>query len=135
MYMMIEKRTPTEWCERTGIVIMDPDGWDRKNFEVDYAISLTRDEFLGKAFLSTCLKWPHPLNDEEQVTWEAEEEEPTNVVPLLTAVKDLLETPEIAGLLEAAHAMHSIYTALVEAGFTEAQALMLTGQMAAGRPQ
>lgn len=141
---MSEKIRPEEWMSRTGIVILDADGWDRKNFDADWEIPLTRDEFLGKAFMSTCPRWPHPLLDEEQLKWEfphmlSEDhipmEEKSNVVPLLTAVKDLLETPEIAGLLEAAKAMRSIYEALVEAGFTEVQALTLTGQMSAGRTQ
>lgn len=142
--MSTEKKTPNEWMAVTGIEIMDPDGWDRRNFDADWEIPLTRDEFLGKAFMSTCPRWPHPLQDEEQIAWEWPHmlpedrvplEEKNNVVPLLTAVKDLLETPEIAGLLEAAKAMRSIYEALVEAGFTEMQALTLTSQMAAGNVQ
>jgi len=49
------KRTPAEWEQVTGIRILDPDGWDRKNFEVDWAIPLTEKEFIAKAFTSTII--------------------------------------------------------------------------------
>lgn len=59
-------RTPDEWCELTGIQIMDPDGWDRKNYFVSWNTPITREEFIKKAWMSTCLSWPQPLLDEEK---------------------------------------------------------------------
>lgn len=46
-------RTPEEWQVETGIRILDPDGWDRSNFEEDWARRITRSEFQAKADVST----------------------------------------------------------------------------------
>lgn len=48
------KLTPDEWGAKFGIVVWDPDGWDRKNYEEDWAKPLTIDEYEKKAALSTC---------------------------------------------------------------------------------
>lgn len=48
-----EKRTPDEWQNILGITVLDPDGWDRKNFAVDWAKPLTQAEFQAKADMST----------------------------------------------------------------------------------
>ena len=47
------KKTPDEWCQETGIIVRDPDGWDRRNFSEDWAIPLTWEEFVTKAMFST----------------------------------------------------------------------------------
>lgn len=47
------KRLPGEWEERLGILILDPDGWDRRNLTEDYNTPLTQEEFLERACLST----------------------------------------------------------------------------------
>lgn len=54
------KRTPDEWLatpDYTGIVVLDPDGWDRSNFEESWAEAITRDEFESRIGTSTC-QWP-----------------------------------------------------------------------------
>lgn len=57
------KKAPETWCLDTGIKILDPDGWDRKDYESWYT-PITRDEFIGRARRSTCYAWPTPLYDE-----------------------------------------------------------------------
>jgi len=53
-----ERLTPNEWLKDPrlhGIKIIDPDGWDRKNFEEDWAKPLTLAEMRDKVNISTCL--------------------------------------------------------------------------------
>jgi hypothetical protein len=40
-----------------GIVVYDPDGWDRSNFDVSWAEKITEEEFNKRLATSTCL-WP-----------------------------------------------------------------------------
>ena len=48
------KYNSEQWCKLTGIVVIDPDGWDRKgNFQADWHKSITLDEFLEKCIPST----------------------------------------------------------------------------------
>ena len=50
------KLTPNEWCLLTGIIVFDPDGWDRRGrdkFDEDWAKYLTFDEFMNKCSIST----------------------------------------------------------------------------------
>jgi len=53
----MERRTPDEWLEdeRFGycIRVLDPDGWDRKNYTEDWSKPLTEDEMHGKVMRST----------------------------------------------------------------------------------
>jgi len=49
-----EKKLPEDWSRELNITVRDPDGWDRKNFETDWMIPLTRAEFNAKASRSTC---------------------------------------------------------------------------------
>lgn len=50
----LELRTPTEWAELRGIVILDPDGWRTKDApRFDEPISL--NEFTERVTVSTCL--------------------------------------------------------------------------------
>lgn len=47
--------TPDEWLdtdEFKGIIIMDPDGWDRRNFEESWNTPIDKHEFLCR--LSQC---------------------------------------------------------------------------------
>ena len=44
---------PEEWAEIYGIEILDPDGWDRKNFKQDWARPLTEGAFSTKMMQST----------------------------------------------------------------------------------
>lgn len=47
------RRTPEEWAKRIGVTILDPDGWDRSNFEESWSTPLTESEFRLRASLST----------------------------------------------------------------------------------
>jgi hypothetical protein len=53
---MSDTRTPDAWLqteEFRSLIVLDPDGWDRKNFEEDWARPLTLEEFSGKLMVST----------------------------------------------------------------------------------
>lgn len=58
------KKAPEIWCLDTGITICDPDGWDRKNYDISWYEPITREEFIRRAMMSTCYEWPNPLHDE-----------------------------------------------------------------------
>jgi hypothetical protein len=60
--------TPDSWCQLTGIVILDPDGWDRSaaNFQDEWNKPLCFEEFYGKAVNSTTRQFPHCEADELQ---------------------------------------------------------------------
>jgi hypothetical protein len=47
------KRLPVEWQEIDGVQIMDPDGWDRRNFEESWNTPITQAEWLDRASQST----------------------------------------------------------------------------------
>lgn len=47
------KRTPAVWQDLLGLRVLDPDGWDRSDFDADWARPLTRPEFEAKAMQST----------------------------------------------------------------------------------
>lgn len=49
-------KTPDEWLREpqySNTFILDPDGWDRSNFEKDWAIPLTEKEFRNKLMFCT----------------------------------------------------------------------------------
>lgn len=51
------KLTPDEWLKKDeyyGLVILDPDGWDRSNFEASWKEPITKDEFDRRWGESTC---------------------------------------------------------------------------------
>lgn len=51
------KLTPDEWLalpEFAGIDVLDPDGWDRANYEASWAEPLSRDEMIARVERSTC---------------------------------------------------------------------------------
>jgi hypothetical protein len=50
------KKTINEWEKETGITVIDPDGFDRKN-PVLYKLTFTKEEFMKGAMWSTC-SWP-----------------------------------------------------------------------------
>lgn len=59
----LEKKTPDEWLQEPdfeGIVVMDPDGWDRKNYEESWAEPITSLEMSKRLGTSTCT-WPIEL--------------------------------------------------------------------------
>jgi hypothetical protein len=54
------KRTSEEWDKRLtkplGITILDPDGWDRKNYQYSFKEELiTAEEFRDRVYQSTCM--------------------------------------------------------------------------------
>lgn len=58
------KKVPEIWCLDTGIQILDPDGWDRKDPDSWY-VPITRTDFIKRAMKSTCDRWPEPLFDDD----------------------------------------------------------------------
>jgi hypothetical protein len=57
----MDLRTPDEWLahpEYEGTVVLDPDGWDRKNFSVSWAEPITRIEFDRRLTESTIMLKP-----------------------------------------------------------------------------
>lgn len=63
----MEKLTPEEWEVRTGISIMDPDGW-RRSGDPTWTEPIDRDDFLKRAAMSTTRRWPMPLLDAGEVS-------------------------------------------------------------------
>lgn len=54
---MTDLRTPSEWETELRITIMDPDGWDRKNYAEDWIKPISREEFELKAGRSSVMMW------------------------------------------------------------------------------
>lgn len=50
-----------EWSGYLGILVTDPDGWDRKNFNESWAEPISREEFLARAFSSTTDYLPYGM--------------------------------------------------------------------------
>lgn len=52
------KKTPDEWLKDSrfaGITVLDPDGWDRSDFEKSWAEEITEGEMNRRIIMSTCL--------------------------------------------------------------------------------
>jgi len=52
------KKTPDEWLKDSrfaGITVLDPDGWDRSDFEKSWAEEITEGEMNRRVIMSTCL--------------------------------------------------------------------------------
>jgi hypothetical protein len=52
------KRTPEEWLKEkifSGYTIMDPDGWDRSGFEIDWKRRITEGEMWTKLMQSSVI--------------------------------------------------------------------------------
>lgn len=50
------KKKPDDWLkteEFKHITILDPDGWDRSNYDVDWNIPITREEMWNKTMMCT----------------------------------------------------------------------------------
>lgn len=61
--MTEELKTSQEWYEEIpkelGLVIYDPDGWDRTNYQFSFHEELiTKKEFKRRLMYSTCLSGP-----------------------------------------------------------------------------
>ena len=53
-----EVKTSDQWNKEddSGVIIMDPDGWDRSNYEYSYYEELiTEEEYYRRKMFSTCL--------------------------------------------------------------------------------
>lgn len=46
------------WSTKLGVLVTDPDGWDRKNFEASWREKITEDEFRTRLQKSTSLVMP-----------------------------------------------------------------------------
>lgn len=53
-YFRKKKELPQMWERLLDILVMDPDGWDRRNFDIDWNKKLSLKDFLIKASESTC---------------------------------------------------------------------------------
>jgi hypothetical protein len=50
-----ELKTSEEWSKNSSVIILDPDGWDRCNFQFSwYEEKITFEEFEMRTFISTC---------------------------------------------------------------------------------
>lgn len=57
--MAPEMKCAAAWlCEPQyrGIVVFDPDGWDRSNYEASWKEEITEDEFRARLLMSTCFR-------------------------------------------------------------------------------
>lgn len=70
------KKSSEIWCFDTGIQVLDPDGWNRMDYENSWYEEITRDEFIRRATMSTCRRWPNPLWDEEEETTDIDRKNP-----------------------------------------------------------
>lgn len=70
---MEEKKTSKQWESESYIKIIDPDGWDRTNFEYSFNEELiTYDEFNNRRLRST-IRWvniPKTPHNEKERTFE-----------------------------------------------------------------
>lgn len=50
-------KTSQEWLDilYPGTIVMDPDGWDRKNFEKNWNEKINKEEFEKRLCYSTCI--------------------------------------------------------------------------------
>lgn len=53
------KKTSAEWYEEDSWIIVDPDGWDRGNYQYSfYGEKITQEEYFKRRDNSTCLMVP-----------------------------------------------------------------------------
>lgn len=50
---METKASSEHWAEVTGVIVFDPDGWDRQNFEASWSEEITLAEFKRRVWMST----------------------------------------------------------------------------------
>lgn len=61
-----QEKTSDEWLatdEFAGVQVMDPDGWDRQNFQESWAEKITHDEFMRRLCRSTVLEDRRPTQE------------------------------------------------------------------------
>lgn len=50
------KKTSAEWNKEDNWIILDPDGWDRKNYDYSfYEEKITKEEYTNRLYRSTCI--------------------------------------------------------------------------------
>lgn len=54
------KLNSTTWCAKFEVLVTDPDGWDRQNFEASWNEEITEAEFLARLQRSTSLQRQRP---------------------------------------------------------------------------
>lgn len=85
------KRKPDEWLalpKYAGLKVLDPDGWDRKNYEQSWAEPITEGEFNRRICESTCM-WPnHLLHLLRPPKFPAPSKEPMITGPQLRYLRD-----------------------------------------------
>jgi hypothetical protein len=55
------KKCADDWLREPkyqDFIVMDPDGWDRKNYEASWAEEITEQEFNRRLLSSTCITKP-----------------------------------------------------------------------------
>ena len=53
---MGELRTSEEWQKVCKITVLDPDGWDRTNYQYSwFEEKISREEFMNSVLPSTCM--------------------------------------------------------------------------------
>ncbi len=51
-------KTSEEWQRESNIIVLDPDGWDRKNYQYSwYEELINKKEFEKRVITSTTRKW------------------------------------------------------------------------------
>jgi len=51
------KKTSSEWIKEVGYIILDPDGWDRNNFDFSFnKEKITNEEFKKRLNASTVMR-------------------------------------------------------------------------------
>lgn len=57
-------KTSEDWQKECTVIILDPDGWDRKNYQYSWhEEKITREEF-EKRMVSSTVKFTKPMFDE-----------------------------------------------------------------------
>ena len=54
------KLNSTEWSTKFGVLVTDPDGWNRQDFDASWAEQITEAEFKARLQKSTSLTLPKP---------------------------------------------------------------------------
>lgn len=50
------KLNSRDWSEKLGVVVVDPDGWDRSDFDQSWAELITEEEFRTRLQCSTSMQ-------------------------------------------------------------------------------
>lgn len=56
--MDAEKKSSRDWMDEMKIVVMDPDGWNRQDFDNSWNEMITREEFMNRVMKSTVMLTP-----------------------------------------------------------------------------